>query len=68
MGRNFLEVKDNLLTKKECADVIEWVRSNRNILEDENYEKSGYIFLPLISYLPATFFQSPPISPSSNKP
>ena len=47
MGRNFLEVKDNLLTKKECADVIEWVRSNRNILEDENYEKSGYIFCDL---------------------
>ena len=36
MGLNFLEVQDNLLTKKECADVIEWVRSNRNILEDEN--------------------------------
>ena len=47
MGLNFLEVQDNLLTKKECADVIEWVRSNRNILEDENYEKSGYIFCDL---------------------
>ena len=47
MGHNFLEVKDNLLTKKECADAIEWVLSNKNIIKDSNYEHSQYNFCDL---------------------
>ena len=55
MGLNFLEVQDNLLTKKECADAIEWVRSNRKILQDPNYENSQYIFCDL--YLNDRFYR-----------
>ena len=55
MGLNFLEVKDNLLTKKECADAIEWVRSNKNIIKAENYEYSQYNFCDL--YLNNLFYK-----------
>tara|TARA_Y100001963_G_C6577258_1_gene351668 strand:- start:50 stop:697 length:648 start_codon:yes stop_codon:yes gene_type:complete len=53
MGLNFLEVKDNLLTKKECTDVIEYVRGNRKILQDANYEHSQYSYCDL--YLNESF-------------
>ena len=66
MGLNFLEVQDNLLTKKECADAIEWVRSNRKILQDPNYENSQYIFCDL--YLNDRFYRGiNPIDPFAVK-
>ena len=66
MGHNFLEVKDNLLTKKECTDAIEWVRSNRKMLQDENYEHSRYDYCDL--YLNDLFYREiNPIDPFAVK-
>ena len=62
MGLNFLEVQDNLLTKKECVDAIEWVRSNRKLLQDPNKNASGYDYLDL--YLNDLFYREiNPIDP-----
>ena len=62
MGLNFLEVQDNLLTKKECADAIEWVRSNRKLLQDPNKNNSGYDYCDL--YLNGLFYREiNPIDP-----
>ena len=46
---NFIERKDNLLTKKECADAIEWVLKHKIMIPDSNKETtSGYDYCNLM--------------------
>ena len=46
---NFIERQDNLLTKKECSDIIQWVRKNKLIYPDENKDNyTGYDFCDLM--------------------
>ncbi len=40
---NFIEVQDNLLSKRECTDLIEWVGKNKKMIPHENkHNWSGY--------------------------
>ena len=48
MGRNFIEIRDNLLTIKECTEAIQWVLSNKNIIQDPNKPNSGYDYCDLM--------------------
>ena len=46
---NFIERKDNLLTKKECADAIEWVLKHKIMIPDSNKETTiGYDYCNLM--------------------
>ena len=38
MDRDYIEKQDNLLTKKECADIIEWVHKNFEMYSDKFYD------------------------------
>ena len=43
MVRDFIERRDNLLTKQECTDIIQWVCNNNNLIPDIHKNKhSGY--------------------------
>ena len=55
MGRNFVAIQDNLLTKKECADAIQWILDNDDIIKDPNYMYSQYHFCNL--YLNDRFYK-----------
>ena len=46
---NFIEKQDNLLTKKECMDAIEWSYKNRGFIPDHNKERyTGYDYCDLM--------------------
>ena len=46
---NFIKVEDNLLTKKECTDLIEWVCKNNKIIPHEHkHNWSGYDYHDLM--------------------
>ena len=46
---NFIKVEDNLLTKKECTDLIEWVcKNNKMIPHEHKHNWSGYDYHDLM--------------------
>ena len=47
MVRDFIERRDNLLTKQECTDIIQWVYNNKNLIPYTN-EYSGYDYCELM--------------------
>ena len=47
MGRDYIERRDNVLTKQECTDIIQWVYNNKNLIPDTN-EYSGYDYCDLM--------------------
>ena len=38
MARDYIEKQDNLLTKKECADIIQWVGNKKKIYSEKFYD------------------------------
>ena len=49
MGHDFFEIQDNLLTKKECIDTIEWAHSSKSFVPDVNKNNSGYDYCHLMN-------------------
>ena len=45
---NFIVQNDNLLTKKECAQIIEWTLKNKKLSKGKG--KSGYDYCELMDY------------------
>ena len=46
---NFIEVQDNLLSKRECTDLIEWVGKNKKMIPHEHkHNWSGYDYHDLM--------------------
>ena len=46
---NFIKVQDNLLTKQECTEAIEWSHTNIGLIEDINKERfTGYDYCNLM--------------------
>lgn len=44
MDCDFIERKDNLLTKNDCDQIIHWVFSNKRLIPDEHIEITGYLY------------------------
>ena len=63
---NFIKIKDNLLTKTECDDVIKWSCDHIGLQPDENKENfTGYDYCHLmdISQDYAKCFSPKPLRP-----
>jgi len=42
MGLDFIERKNNLLSRDNCNQIIQWVFDNKKIIADENIHDTGY--------------------------
>ena len=63
---NFIKIRDNLLTKKECSDAIKWSCDNKDFHADVNkVEHSGYDYYDLmdIGEDPLICFDPVPLRP-----
>ena len=49
MGPDFILKKDNLLTRKECSELIKWVSDNKSVNPDKNKDDfTGYDYCDLM--------------------
>ena len=64
---NFIKVKDNLLTKQECTEAINWSIKNKGFQPDRNKDRrTGYDYCDLMDYGEdyAQCFSSLPLRPA----
>ena len=62
---NFIQRHDNLLTRKECTDVIEWIPKNLGMNPDVNKKWSGYDYCDImdVGENPHKCFSPPSLRP-----